>query len=335
VGAADVPILHLDDDLVAVGKPGGLLVHRTTEAPDRRVLLQTVRDVLGRRLYPVHRLDRAASGVIVFALSPEIARGLQAALAAPGAEKEYLALVRGEIEPEGVTDRPLTDEKGVRRQALTRWRREETIRGFSLIRVWIETGRRHQIRRHLAHLAHQIVGDTTHGKGRINRWLREAFGLPRLFLHAARLAFDHPATGDRLEVKAPLADDLAAFLERFREGESGELVPGSVSPASADLSAEASAKADPLEARVAAIEALDGVLDGRLGRVIDLRRVWPLGTGDPMLRRAYHEGVHLLVTNGELERRIVELVRRYLEEGGRPSDYEAAYDALVSGFSEP
>jgi tRNA pseudouridine65 synthase len=215
----DLRILHRDDTLVAVMKPGGVLVHRSAEAPDREVVLQTLRDLLGRRIYPVHRLDRAASGVLVFGLTSEAAAGLHAALGAPDAVKEYLALVRGEIEEEGVTERSLTDDAGVPREARTRWKRVELIRGFSLVRVSIETGRRHQIRRHLAHLAHQIVGDTTHGKGRINRWLREAYGLPRLFLHAQRLVLRHPETGDPLEIVAPLADDLAAFLDRFRAGE--------------------------------------------------------------------------------------------------------------------
>jgi tRNA pseudouridine65 synthase len=212
-------VLHRDGALVAIDKPAGMLVHRTSEAPDREVVLQTLRDQIGARLYPVHRLDRAASGVLVFALSPEIATSLHEALRAPGAEKRYLTMVRGEIAEQGETDRPLSDDRKIPRSARTRWQRVETIRGFSLVRVWIETGRRHQIRRHLEHLAHQIVGDTTHGKGRINRWLREEFGLPRLFLHAERLALDHPVTGERLELDASLPEDLASFLARFRRGD--------------------------------------------------------------------------------------------------------------------
>jgi len=213
-----LPILHHDDAVIAVEKPGGMLVHRTQMAPDREVVLQTLRDQIGARLYPVHRLDRAASGVLVFALAPEHATALHAAMRAETAEKRYVAVVRGEIVEEGETDRPLSDEKRVKREARSRWRRIEVMRGFSLVHVWIETGRRHQIRRHLAHLAHQIVGDTTHGKGRINRWLRDEYGLPRLFLHAERLAIDHPTTGERLVLESPLAPDLAGFLERFREG---------------------------------------------------------------------------------------------------------------------
>jgi tRNA pseudouridine65 synthase len=213
-------VLHRDETLVAVDKPGGMLVHRTSEAPDRDVVLQTLRDQLGAYLHPVHRLDRAASGVLVFAFGSEAARGLQAALRAETAEKRYLAMIRGEIAEEGVIDRPLTNDRKVPREARSSWRRLETVRGFSIVHVRISTGRRHQIRRHLGHLAHQIVGDSSYGKGRINRWLREEYGLPRLFLHADRLAIDHPATGERLVVEAPLPEDLAGFLARFREGAS-------------------------------------------------------------------------------------------------------------------
>ena len=210
----DVPVLHRDEDLLAVDKPGGWLVHRSRESSDRRFLLQVLRDRMGRRLYPVHRLDRAASGVLLFAFAPPGAAALHAALAA--GTKRYVALVRGEIAEHGEIDRPLTDDRGVKREARTRWWRLECLDGFSVIEVEIDTGRRHQIRRHLAHLAHQIVGDTTYGKGRINRWLRDAFGLPRLFLHASRVELAHPSTGAPLALGAPLAADLAAFLDRFR-----------------------------------------------------------------------------------------------------------------------
>jgi tRNA pseudouridine65 synthase len=214
-----LPILFQDDAIVAIDKPGGMLVHRSREAPDRRVVLQTLRDQIGRHLYPVHRLDRAASGVLVFALSSEAAAGLQASLGDASAEKQYVTFVRGEIEEVGEIDRPLTSDAGVKQEAITRWWRLEVVRGFSLVRVRITTGRRHQIRRHMSRLAHQIVGDSSYGKGRINRWLRADYGLPRLFLHAERLAIVHPSTGLPLEVRAPLAADLAEFLDRFRAGD--------------------------------------------------------------------------------------------------------------------
>ena len=204
-----LPILFSDDRFVVVAKPSGLLVHRSSIAADRVTLLQLLRDQIGCFVYPAHRLDRPASGAIAFALSGEDARFLQAALQAEDACKEYLVMCRGETAPEFISDRPLTSDRGVAQEASTSFERIAVVRGFSLLRARLATGRRHQIRRHLAHLGHQVVGDTKYGKGGINRWLRSEFGLERLFLHAARLrcAF--------FDVRAPLAPDLTAFLDRF------------------------------------------------------------------------------------------------------------------------
>ncbi|MHC4957920.1 MAG: pseudouridine synthase [Planctomycetota bacterium] len=202
-------IVHRDDRVVVVDKPGGLLVHRTRQSADRVFLLQMLRDQLGQWVFPVHRLDRAASGVIAFGLSSAAARELQEALQAPDAVKEYVLMCRGEVPGEFVSERPLTSEGGVRQPARTEFERLETVRGFSLVRARLRTGRRHQIRRHLAHLGHHIVGDTRYGKGRINRWLREEYGLPRMFLHAARLECR------TMSAKSPLPKDLSDFLSRY------------------------------------------------------------------------------------------------------------------------
>ena len=211
-GFDPIDILYQDDDLIVADKPPGLLVHRSRESSDRVFLLQLLRDQVGRYLYPVHRLDRAASGAIAFALSSETARQLQASLTSPTARKEYLALVRGSAADSGEIDRPLTGANGEKKDALTRYEKLGEIYRSSLLRVRIFTGRRHQIRRHLAHLGHQLIGDTTYGKGKINRFLREEHGLPRMFLHCARLGFEHPGSGKRVEVRAPLAEDLRVFL---------------------------------------------------------------------------------------------------------------------------
>ncbi len=211
-----VAIHHRDPHLVVVSKPAGLHVHRSEFSPDRDVLLTRVRDQLGQRVFPVHRLDRATSGLILLALSPESARAVQGLWSDPRTKKEYRALVRGEAAESFASDRPLTRRPDrVVQPASSSFRCIAIDRGFSLVAATLDTGRRHQIRRHLAHLGHQIVGDTTYGKGRINRWLREEFGLPRLFLHAGRLALDHPMTGERMEFVDPLPEDLAGFLERF------------------------------------------------------------------------------------------------------------------------
>ena len=207
-----IDILYQDEQVLVADKPPGLLVHRSRESSDRVFLLQKLRDQVGRYLYPVQRLDRAASGAIAFALSSEAARDLQASLTSTTARKEYLVLVRGSAADSGEIDRPLTGANGKKKDALTRFEKIGEVYRSSLLKVRIFTGRRHQIRRHLAHLAHQVIGDTTYGKGKINRFLREEHGLPRMFLHCARLEFDHPTGADRVEIRAPLAKDLETFL---------------------------------------------------------------------------------------------------------------------------
>jgi len=213
-------LVHVDERVVVVDKPPGLLVHRTREAPDRDVLLQRVRDALGGWVFPVHRIDRPCSGAVVLARDPDAARALQAALGAPDAEKVYVAMVRGTPPESGVYDRPLTDRSsGVVRPARTRFVRlaELPSIGASLVAVRIDTGRRHQIRRHFAHAAHQLLGDTEHGKGWLNRRLRADYELPRLCLHAWRIDVAHP-DGGRLACVVPIAPDLVAFLARLPDG---------------------------------------------------------------------------------------------------------------------
>lgn len=209
-------VLYQDEHLVAVSKPSGLLVHRSRESADRVFLLQELSRQVDRILYPVHRLDRAASGVIVFGSTSADARWLQAALADEAAVKEYLVLVRGTPAAEGSSERPLTDDQGVRREARTTFTCVEELGRFTLLRVRIHTGRRHQIRRHLAHLAHQVVGDTTYGKGRINQELRDRHALRRLFLHATRLVLQHGPKGSRLEIVDPLPQELERVLAGLR-----------------------------------------------------------------------------------------------------------------------
>lgn len=195
---------------MVVLKPGGILVHRSELSGERDVLLQRVRDQLGQPLFPVHRLDRPTSGALVFALSPEDARATHDALRAPEAHKQYLALVRGVTPERFVSERPIGGK-----EARTEFERVAQVAECSLLEVTPRTGRRHQIRKHLDHLAHHVLGDTSHGKGRINRFFRETYGLPRLFLHAHRLGFAHPREARRVEVLAPLAADLRAFLARL------------------------------------------------------------------------------------------------------------------------
>ena len=220
--STEIPILYRDARLIAVDKPGGLLVHRTAQASDKTAVLQQLRDQVGCRVYPVHRLDRAASGITLFALDAEAAAAAQRALAAPETEKVYLVLVRGSTPECFESRRPLHSEVGRPQEAWTEFRKLAELARCSLLEARLHTGRRHQIRRHLAHLAHQVIGDTRYGKGRINRSLRETHGLPRLFLHAHRLRLRHPLchAGEDLVIESPLAPDLDGFLRRLAPIES-------------------------------------------------------------------------------------------------------------------
>jgi len=214
-------VLFQDLHLLIVNKPSGLLTHRGW-ANDRDNALTRARSIAGTYVYPAHRLDRATSGVLVFGLSQAIASALGAQLEAGAFGKKYLALVRG-IAPDSVAiDHPLSklsDEEGretkseEKQPARTRITRAGVFERYSLVIAEPQTGRSHQIRRHLKHISCPILGDTRYGKGEHNRACRERFGLHRLALHAAALAFQHPVTGERIAVTAPIPTDLAAPLE--------------------------------------------------------------------------------------------------------------------------
>ncbi|WP_089713663.1 pseudouridine synthase [Halomonas daqiaonensis] len=227
-------LLHQDDHLVAVHKPAGLLVHRSALARgEREFLVQQLRDQLGQRVYPVHRLDRPTSGVIVFALDPETAAGLQKAFTARQVEKRYLAVVRGIGPQQERLDYPLREEDGRRpkaempaMEAVTEVRRLDSVElpvrvdrypqsRYSLIEARPQTGRRHQIRRHLSRRGYPIIGDAKHGKGNHNRFFAERLECPRLLLAAVGLALDHPVSGQRLDLCCPLDACMTRLFERF------------------------------------------------------------------------------------------------------------------------
>lgn len=213
-------ILHQDAHYVAIDKPAGLLVHRSPISTDNVFALQTLRDQLGRRVYPVHRLDRATSGVLVFGLSAEAAGCLVAQFELRQVSKKYLAVARGWVEANGIIDHPVADEdgNGIAQPASTSYRclarielpfavdRHPTTR-YSLVSVSPQTGRRQQIRKHFKHISHHLIGDTTHGNGRHNRFFREHLGITRLLLMSHRLAFTHPYTQARVEITAPADSD--------------------------------------------------------------------------------------------------------------------------------
>jgi tRNA pseudouridine65 synthase len=236
--SADEPgIIYLDDRFVAVNKPSGLLVHRSDiDRHETRFALQLVRNRLGRHVFPVHRLDRPTSGVLLFAFSGEAAGQAAEAMESAQSSKIYLAVVRGFVEDEGRIDYPLPDlpdrlempinRNGDGRHAVTDFRRlaaaelpfavgpHPTAR-YSLLEVKLRTGRRHQIRRHLKHVFHPVIGDSTYGDGRHNRLFRDELGCSRLLLHAAKLSFIHPCTRELVTITAPLDDAFGLAIGRL------------------------------------------------------------------------------------------------------------------------
>jgi len=218
-------VLWSDAGYVAINKPSGLLVHPTELAPGEDSCLRVLRDQLGIRLYPVHRLDRQTSGVLIFAKSSESARALMSTWPEGSVRKRYQAIVRGWTAEQGEVDRPLreTPEKP-RVPARTLYRRKQVIElgdpvgryataRYSWVEVDTLTGRQHQVRKHLLSIAHPIVGDTTYGDGDHNRYFRSKFGIHRLLLHASRLEFVYPGTGAALQIEAPVPE---AFERVFR-----------------------------------------------------------------------------------------------------------------------
>jgi len=214
-------ILHADEHLVAIDKPPGLLVHRSAlDAHEERFAVQLLRDQLGRTVWPVHRLDKGTSGVLLFALDAATAAAVSAQFEQGRVRKRYRALVRGWPGDAGVIDHPLArdPERPSTGQpmldARTDWNclqrfewpvttdaRFATTR-CALVEARPRTGRRHQIRRHLKHIAHPIIGDATHGKGPLNRALAAWLGVQRLWLHALEVELDHPVSGQALRLTA-------------------------------------------------------------------------------------------------------------------------------------
>ncbi|MDB4944651.1 MAG: tRNA pseudouridine synthase [Labilithrix sp.] len=210
-----IDILHVDEHLVVADKPSGLLVHRGWDNDDD-VAMFRVRDALGgAHVHPVHRLDRGTSGALLLARDRETAAALHALFEQGLVDKRYLALVRGMPPDEGLVDYPIPRaEDGPKVPAQTRFRTlaRSTVDRCSLVLALPETGRLHQIRRHLRHIDHPLVGDVKHGSGPINRHYRATYGLHRLALHASQISFVHPVTRTRITVTAPVPDDLAAPL---------------------------------------------------------------------------------------------------------------------------
>lgn len=225
-------ILFEDEYYIAINKPAGLLVHKTKLAKDEVPVfaMQLLRDQIGQWVYPLHRIDRPTSGVLLFAKSPEAAALLQPEFATTNIKKYYLAVVRG-IPAEGhfIIDHPLKkDLDGALQDCKTEfWKLSETEIPFSstpkyptsryaLLKAYPHTGRMHQIRRHLAHARHYIIGDSSHGENKQNRFFREQFDTNNLLLHAAGMEFIHPINNEKVMISAPIPEYFQKILHKLK-----------------------------------------------------------------------------------------------------------------------
>ncbi len=229
-------ILYRDAHLIAIDKPAGLLVHRSDISRyETRFAVQLLRDQVGHRVHPVHRLDRGTSGILLFALDTETTGRLAEQFALNQVRKTYLAVVRGWPPESGTIDHPLKpqadDYAGLQHEqqaldARTCFRRLATVElpvaverypnsRYALMALEPLTGRRHQLRRHMKHIAHPIIGDATHGKGVHNRYFQREFGCGRLLLACVEVSFQHPLSSARTTIRCPVGGEFAAVLQRL------------------------------------------------------------------------------------------------------------------------
>ncbi len=207
-------IIYQDDHLVAINKPHGLLVHRSSIAGDaKEFALQMLRDQVGRHVSPVHRLDRKTGGLLLFAFDKGTETAMQQQFMNGEVKKRYLAVLRGHTPDQGEIDYALAKENGTLQEAFTSYvtlRRAElnvplgkhATSRYSLVEATPATGRMHQLRRHFAHIFHPIIGDRPHGCNKQNRLFKERWGMDTMLLHASGLGFTHPVTGEVLRLEA-------------------------------------------------------------------------------------------------------------------------------------
>ena len=233
-------VLWRDEHLIAVHKPAGLLVHKSPiDQHETRYAMRILRDQIGQWVYPVHRLDKPTSGLLLFALSSDIARLVSDQFEHRGVKKTYQAVVRGYTPETAEIDHDLkeiaafksekkTVEKMEPKPARTDYQRLTTYElpfsdgrfptsRYSHLKLYPHTGRKHQIRRHLKHISHPIIGDVSYGKGPHNRLFRDEFGSGRLLLAATRLILEHPLSGEKLDIHCPLAEEFNQLLNQLNQ----------------------------------------------------------------------------------------------------------------------
>jgi tRNA pseudouridine65 synthase len=218
-------ILYQDDHLIAINKPHGLLVHRSSIARDaKEFALQLLKVQIGAHVSPVHRLDRKTGGILLFALHKDVERAMHQQFMNGEVDKIYLAIVRGFAPDQMDIDYPLVKENGQIQDAFTAFSTLERAElpiplgkhptsRYSLVEARPTTGRMHQLRKHFAHIFHPIIGDRKHGCNKQNRFFKEQWNMTHMLLHASGLGFEHPVSGDRIRIQAPVRPEFQQVME--------------------------------------------------------------------------------------------------------------------------
>lgn len=232
-------ILYMDDDVVAINKPPGLLVHRTRMANDAtEFAMQILRNQLGRHVFTLHRLDRKTSGILIFGLRREVAQAFQEIFVHHDIQKDYVALVRGHVDGPISCERTLKDDQGHLKDACTHITpiststidlptSRYTQSRYSLVSARPTTGRFHQIRRHLSGLNHPVLGDRPHGCSEQNRLLLDRFDLKQMMLHAKSVTFTQPFTQEEVSIKADCFPEMKRMMKELGFGHIPSLVSSS------------------------------------------------------------------------------------------------------------
>jgi len=234
----ELEILYKDDFIVAINKPSGLLVHKSMiDRHEIYFAMKMLRDQIGQYVYPIHRLDKPTSGVLLFALDSETAKVMNEQFKSKKIQKKYIAVVRGYVDEDGFIDYALSvkndkiadkDSSDIKesQDAQTQFKRVGTVEishavgryektRYSLVELLPKTGRKHQLRRHMKHISHHILGDTKYGRGEHNKLIRKHYNCHRLLLHALELEVIHPYTQKKLIFKAGLDDTFEYILDSF------------------------------------------------------------------------------------------------------------------------
>lgn len=213
-------ILYRDEHLIAINKPSGLLVHKSFYSGEADTYaIQELKKQIGQKVYPVHRLDRKTSGVLLFTLDKEMLKTMSDVFAAREVEKKYIAILRGWAKEEETIDYDLVNENEVTQNAVTYYRRLQTSEidlpflkhqtsRYCLVEATPETGRFHQLRKHFKHILHPILGCRKHGCNKQNKLWLQTFGISKMTLHAHQLAFNHPISGEKIKINATIDNEF-------------------------------------------------------------------------------------------------------------------------------